>query len=78
MNTNTLGLIFNHMVTLSHLVNGKRIAGMKALMCKLRKEAVVGVTCWEVKSHLFKALVLLTFTYGTNFFFSHWKVSRRA
>ena len=26
---------------------------------------VVGVTCWELKSYLFKALVLPTFMYGT-------------
>ena len=43
----------------------RRIACMKALMATLRKEAVVGVTCWELKSHLFKALVLPTVTYGT-------------
>ena len=40
------------------------IACMKALMRTLRKEAVVGVTCWKLKSHLLKALVLPTFTYG--------------
>ena len=28
----------------------------------LRKEAVVGVTCWDLTSHLFKALVLPTLT----------------
>ena len=44
-----------------------------------RKEAVVGVTCWELKSHLFNALVLPTFTYGTKIWGgdlknSHWKV----
>ena len=42
-----------------------RIASMKALMDTLRKESVIIVTCWEFKSHLFKALVLPTFTYGT-------------
>ena len=40
------------------------MAGMKALMGTLRKEVVVGVTCWELKSHLFKALVLSTLEYG--------------
>ena len=40
-----------------------RIACTKALMGAVRKEVVVGVTCWELKSHLFKALVLPTFTY---------------
>ena len=34
---------------------------MKALMGTLRKEPVVGVTCCELKSHLFKALALPTF-----------------
>ena len=39
----------------------------------------VGVTCWELKSHLFKALVLPSFTYGTAIWGgelenSHWKV----
>ena len=57
----------------------RRIASMKALMGTLRKEAIVGVTCWELKSHLFKALVLPTFTYGTEIWGgdlknSHWKV----
>ena len=31
---------------------------MMALMATLRKEAVVQLTCWELTSHLFKALVL--------------------
>ena len=39
--------------------------GMKAMMSTLRKETIVGVTCWKLKSHLFKALVLPTFTYDT-------------
>ena len=52
---------------------------MKALMRILRKEIVVGITCWEVKSQLFEASVLPTFTYGTkiwggNLKDSHWKV----
>ena len=52
---------------------------MKAMMGTLRKEAVVNATCWELKSHLFKALVLPTFTYGIeiwggNLKNSHWKV----
>ena len=43
------------------------------------KEAVVGVTCWELKFHLFKALVLSTFVYGAEMLggdlkSSHWKV----
>jgi hypothetical protein len=28
------------------------------------KKAEVGVTCWELKFHLFKALVVPTFPYG--------------
>jgi hypothetical protein len=48
-------------------------------MGTLRTEAVVGVTCWELKSHLFKALVLSIFTHGTEIWgvdlkSSHWKV----
>jgi hypothetical protein len=38
---------------------------MKVLMGTLRKEAVVDITSWEFKSHMYKALMLLTFTYGT-------------
>ena len=33
-------------------------------MGTLRKETIVGVTCWDLKSHLFNALVHLTFTFG--------------
>ena len=49
---------------------------MNALMGTLRKEAVA--TRWELKSHLFKALVLPTFTHGTEIWGgelknSHWK-----
>ena len=56
----------------------QRIAGIKALMGTLRKEAIVGVTCWELESHLVKALVLPTFTYGIEIWGgdlknSHWK-----
>ena len=52
---------------------------MKALMGTLRKEAIVGDTCWELKSNLFKALVLPLFTYsieiwGGDLKNSHWKV----
>ena len=43
----------------------------------LRKEAIVGVTCWKLKSHLFKGSVLPTFTNGTGIWGgdlknSHW------
>ena len=54
---------------------------MKASMGTLRKESIIKVTCWELKSHPFKALVLPTFTYGTKIWggggdleTSHWKV----
>ena len=52
---------------------------MKALTATLRKEAIVEVICWELKSHLFKVLVLPIFSYGTkiwgcNLKISHWKV----
>ena len=40
---------------------------------------MVNVTCWELKSHLLKALMLFTSTYGTetwegNLKKSHWEV----
>ena len=52
---------------------------MKVLMGILRGKIVVAVTCWELKSHLFKALVLPILTYGTEIWGgdlenSHWKV----
>jgi hypothetical protein len=37
---------------------------MKTLMATLRKEAVVGATCWELEVHLLKALVLPTSSFG--------------
>jgi hypothetical protein len=79
MNKNTLGLILIHMVTLSHLVKRQVIASMKALMGTSRREVVVGVTCWELKSHISKASMLPTFTYDTkiwggDFINFHWKV----
>ena len=63
-------------------IKRRRTASMKVLMDTLRKEAVIGVTCWELKFHLFKALVLPTFIYGNgiqgddlkNF---HWKVFKK-
>lgn len=41
------------------------IAGMKAMMATLKKEAEVRVACWELKLHLFKALGSPTFSYKT-------------
>jgi hypothetical protein len=78
MNTTSLALIFTHMIKLNHLVKGK-VASIKALMDTLRKEALVRVTCLELKSYLFKALVLPTFTHGIeiwggNLENSYWKV----
>ena len=35
------------------------------MMGTLRKEVVVGVTCWELKTHIFKVLELPTSTHGT-------------
>ena len=67
MNLNISALIFIHNVTLSHQVKGKKKVGLKALMGTLRKEAIVRVTCWELKFHLFKALLLPTSTYDTEF-----------
>jgi hypothetical protein len=51
---------------------------MKALMGIFKKVVVVEVTCWELKSHLFKALVLPTLTYGIEIWGgglknSHWR-----
>ena len=59
------------------------IINMKTLMTILKKEAEVRVTCWELKSHLSKALVLPILTYdfeicGGDSKNSHWKVLRRA
>lgn len=39
------------------------IASMKALMTTLRKKAIVGVTCWELKVHLLKALMVPASSY---------------
>jgi hypothetical protein len=59
-----LGINFYSHSYFEPLSKRRQIASMKALMATLRKEAVVGVTCWELKSYLFKALVLPTFAYG--------------
>ena len=55
------------------------IASMKASMGTLKKEPVVEITCWKLKSHPFNALVVPTFMCGTkikgtDFKNSHWKV----
>lgn len=47
----------------------QRITRMKALIATLRKEVVVGVTCWELKPHLFNALVLPTILIFMSFLF---------
>jgi hypothetical protein len=52
---------------------------MKVLMGTLSKDVAVGVTCWELQSHLFKALRLSSFMHGTQIWGgdlenSHWKV----
>ena len=39
-----------------------RIVGVRALMGTLRKEAIVGATFCQLKIHIFKALVLPTYT----------------
>ena len=38
---------------------------MKAAMATLRKTLVVAVECWELESHFFKDLILLSSTHGT-------------
>jgi hypothetical protein len=70
------------MIALSLQVKDDKLLGMKALMATLKKEAIVGVTWWVLKSHLFKALMLPTFTYDTNIWggdtkSSNWKVFER-
>ena len=60
MNIKALGLIIIHMLNLKHQVKGRQIVAMKDLTTALRKEA--RITCWELKSHPFKALVLSAFT----------------
>jgi hypothetical protein len=42
---------------------------MKALMATLRKEVMVTITCEELKSLVFKALMLPTLSYGAKYFF---------
>ena len=59
-----------------------KVTCMEALMGTLRKETIARVTCWELKSHLFKASVLPTFMYGIevrggNLKNSHWKVFKK-
>jgi hypothetical protein len=53
-----------HMVTLSHLVK-KKNRMYESPDGHLKKRTTSRATCRELKSHLFKALVLPTFTYGT-------------
>ena len=57
----------------------RRIVGMKALMGTSRREPLVEPHVGNPKSHLFKALVLPTSTYGTEIWRGdlknrHWKV----
>ena len=64
-------------------MTNSQIASVKALMTTLRKEIVVGVTYWELKSHLFKALALPTFTHGIEIWGgdlknSHWEVFEKS
>ena len=60
----------------------QRITGMKPFMDILRKETIIRGTCCELKSHLFKALVLPTFTYGIEIWGgnrknSYWRVIKK-
>ena len=55
---------------------------MQPVMDILRKEIIVGVMCWELKSHLLKALVLPTCTFDTKIWESdlknsHWKAFKK-
>ena len=71
------GIDFIHINTLSHLVKGTKNRTYESLLSTLRKEEIVGVTCWELKSHLFKAKMLSTFTYGTEIWGGDLKNSHR-
>ena len=59
-----LGIDFYSHDYFEPLSKGRRIIGVKSLRDTLRKEIVIGITCWELYSHSFKTLVLLTFTCG--------------
>jgi hypothetical protein len=60
-----LGIDFYSHGNFKSSIKRRRIADMKALMGISRKDAIFAITCWELKSHLFKTLVLPSFTYGT-------------
>ena len=66
MNKNTLGLNFNHKVTLSHLVTAKKkIACMNALMDILSKQTSSWNHMVRNQVPFIQGLVLPTFIYGT-------------
>ena len=74
-----LGIDFYSHDHFNHQVKRQIIASMKVVMNTLRKEVLIGVTCWEPISNLLKALVLPTFTYsieiwGGDLKNSHWNV----
>jgi hypothetical protein len=50
MNLNALGLISTYMATLSHQVEATTYM-YEIFYGHLEKEVVVGVTCWNLKSH---------------------------
>ena len=49
---NTSGLISTHMSHFELSSKRQRTAGLKALMGTLKEDAIVGVTCWKLKSHM--------------------------
>ena len=53
----------------------ERSCSWRHILGTLRKEGVVSVTCWELKSHLFKVLVLPTFMHGTEIWASNLTLS---
>ena len=61
MNINTIELVFVHMVT-SRRKEKATYCKYKSSFGILRKQTVVGVTCWELKFYMFEVLVLPIFT----------------
>lgn len=55
------------------------VGGLRFLDGNLKERIIVGVTYWELESHIFKVLVLPTFIYSNDIWEgdltnSHWKV----
>ena len=64
-NTNILTLLCVADVVMPLCQEKKKTMSLCPLnLTTLKEKAIVGVICWELKSYLFMALVLPTFTYG--------------